>query len=81
MKIELKNIFNGRTYTHKVKITTQHPNSSYNQPVMVFPDGRCCNAETWLLGCGRVITATAKESEMFAKWHNNLMAFAGMGDY
>jgi len=56
----------GDSKTHRVKatITTDHPASSYNQPVIVLEDGSGLNWESLMLLQYRVIKATRKEIEL-----------------
>lgn len=77
MKIELRDIFEDETHEHEVEITTDHPCSSYGQPVVVFDDGDCLNAESWLLGSGQVIEASAEERDMFRRWLGLIELMAG----
>lgn len=72
MKIELTDIFDGGKQLHEVEMTTDHPASHYGLPVMVFGDGGCCNAESWILGKGEVVKATADEQKLFAAWYKQL---------
>ena len=68
MKIKLTDIFDNQTYDHEVEVTTDHPCSSYGQPVVVFDDGSCLNAESWFLGLGEITKATDSERDMFGRW-------------
>lgn len=78
MKISLADIFDGETHLHNVEMTTNHPASSYGQPVMEFDDGKLCGADCWVLGAGRLVEATPTEAELFAKWKSMIELFAGV---
>jgi hypothetical protein len=54
----------GKTHRIKATITTDHPASSYNQPVIVLEDGNGLNWESLVLLQYRVIKATRKELEL-----------------
>jgi len=54
----------GTTRRIKATITTNHPASSYNQPVIVLEDGNGLNWESLMLLQYRVIKATPAEVEL-----------------
>jgi hypothetical protein len=57
----------GKTYQVKVRITTNHAASSYNQPVIVLPDGGALDLTSWV-GLGyHVEKATPKERQGLSK--------------
>jgi hypothetical protein len=78
MKIKLKDLLDGAWYEYQVCMRTDHPASSYGQPVMEFADGKLCGADCWLLGCGQVVRATKKEKEMFDRWIDLIETMTGM---
>lgn len=48
----------GERHSIKATITTEHPNSSYGQPVLLLGDGKPLNAESWFLMAYQVVKAT-----------------------
>lgn len=57
----------GKVHNTKAKITTDHPASSYGQPVIVLPDGSALDLISWI-GLGyEVVRATAKEREQLER--------------
>ena len=62
----------------KAEITTDHPASSYGQPVLVLPDGQTLNAESWVLLDYHVVKASKSEAVMMEKWLKNLYAMMGI---
>lgn len=67
----------GKRHTINAKITTDHPLSSYGQPVLLV-DGQPLNAESWVLMAYKVVKATPRESEMLQQWVSQVMFFLGM---
>lgn len=65
---------NGERHNIKATITTDHPNSSYGQPVLLLGDGKPLNAESWFLMAYQVVKATPAEFELLKKWVS-LLAF------
>lgn len=64
----------GERHNIKATITTEHPNSSYGQPVLLLEDGKPLNAESWFLMAYQVVKATPTEFELLKKWVS-LLAF------
>ncbi len=55
-----------RTRIH-AEITTEHPASSYGQPVIVLPDGGSLDLFSWVAGDYRVVRATKAEREALVR--------------
>ncbi|WP_408997967.1 hypothetical protein ACJ77P_08235 [Syntrophus buswellii] len=56
-----ENLFGEKRARIKAKVTTDHPASSYGQPVIVLPDGGALDLVSWV-GLGyQVEKATTKE--------------------
>ena len=53
-----------RQYRIRATITTDHPASSYGQPVIVLADGNGLSWESMMLLQYRVVKATARELEL-----------------
>lgn len=49
-------------------ITTEHPLSSYNQPIILLDDGDPLNIESWVLLNYRVEKATTEELKLLRQW-------------
>lgn len=64
----------GERHNIKAIITTDHPNSSYGQPVLLLGDGQTLSAESWFLMAYQVVKATPEEFELLKKWVS-LLAF------
>lgn len=45
----------------KAEVTTQHPQSSYGQPVIVLPDGQALDLQSWILGAYRLERGSAEQ--------------------
>ena len=56
----------------RATITTEHPASSYGQPVIVLADGGALDYNSAILLGYRVESATAAERELLAKWQHNM---------
>jgi len=50
--------------THELHLTTEHPCSSYGQPVAVTEDGQAIDVVSWAVY--RVVSATPEELKEFA---------------
>lgn len=75
----------GERHNIKAKITTEHPNSSYGQPVLLLGDGKPLNAESWILiswilMAYQVVKATPDELEMLKQWVSTVMFLLGVDD-
>lgn len=64
----------------KATITTEHPNSSYGQPVLLLGDGKPLTAESWVLMAYQVIKATPEEFEMLKQWVSMVMFLLQVDD-
>lgn len=49
-------------------ITTDHPLSSYGQPVILLDDGDSLSMESWILLNYRAVETTPEEVELLKKW-------------
>jgi len=58
----------GNRHTIQATITTAHPSSSYNQPVVVLEDGMPLDIESWLLMGYQVVQVTPDELELLKQW-------------
>ena len=62
MILSYKDIFEPKARTRiKAEITTDHPTSSYGQPVIVLEDGGALDLMSWVALDYRVVRATVKE--------------------
>jgi hypothetical protein len=69
MKLSYVDILgDGERHNIKATVTTDHPNSSYGQPVLLLGDGQPLNAESWFLMAYQVVKATPDEFELLKKW-------------
>lgn len=71
MKIKSSDILTGQTVQLTATLTTDHPASSYGQPVMVIDEweGGCMGYDNWVIGdC--VVTEFDSEAEqkIFERW-------------
>lgn len=69
MILSYKDIFNPDAKRTRIKaeITTEHPASSYGQPVIVLPDGGALDLMSWVAMNYQVEKATKKEREGLIK--------------
>lgn len=58
-------------------ITTDHPLSSYDQPVLLLEDGHPLNAESWILMAYQVVKASQTELDLLKRWVGLINLFAG----
>lgn len=78
MKLSYVNILgNGERHTIDATITTDHPLSSYGQPVLLLRDGQPLNAESWILMAYQVVKASQTELDLLKKWVSLINLFAG----
>lgn len=68
----------GRARRIEADITTDHPASSYGQPVVVLPDGQALNADSWILLNYHVVKASKAEATLMERWLKNLYAMMGL---
>lgn len=66
----------GERHPIAATITTDHPLSSYGQPVLLLEDGQPLNAESWILMAYQVVKASPAELELLKRWVSliNLLA-------
>jgi hypothetical protein len=57
-----------KRHTINAEITTDHPSSSYNQPVIVLDDGGALSMQSWVLLGYQVEEITKKEARLMKKW-------------
>ena len=71
MKIIAKDIFGGEDVTLTATLTTDHPASSYGQPVMMIKewDDDCMSHQNWILAGCQVIDIDQAEKEDFERWY------------
>ncbi len=72
MKITAHDILTGEEISLTAALTTEHPASSYGQPVMLIDewDGdNCMSHQNWILAGRRVEEVDEGEKEAFAKWY------------
>jgi len=78
MKIEVTDVFTNESVELTATMTTDHPASSYGQPVMVVDEWNdCMSHQNWILAGGRIIEATEAERADFARWYSLIEAMAG----
>jgi excisionase family DNA binding protein len=69
MKLSYTDILgDSKQHIINAEITTDHPASSYNQPVIVMDDGGALDANSWILLNYQVVKATPAEMGMLKKW-------------
>lgn len=79
MKLKYTNPLTNKIHTINAEITTDHPLSSYNQPVIVLDDGDAIDVQSWFLYDYQVETASEDEIPLLNKWLKNASAMTGMG--
>lgn len=81
MKLSYVDIFgDSERHTITATITTEHPNSSYGQPVLLLEDGEPLNAESWVLMAYQVVKATPEEFEMLKQWVGTIIFLLGIDE-
>jgi len=63
----------GERHEISATITTDHPASSYGQPVIVLEDGGLLDASSWILLNYQVVEANPHERELLQRFINNIM--------
>lgn len=64
MRLSYRDFNSGERVEVEAQVTTDHPASSYGQPVIVLPEGDAADINSWLLlGC-RIEAASAEEIEL-----------------
>ncbi len=63
MKLQYTDL-NGTTHEVTAQVTTDHPASSYGQPVIVDENGNAMDSVSWVLLKFRVVEATECEAKM-----------------
>lgn len=58
----------GKRHNINATITTDHPSSSYGQPVILLDDGQTLNAESWILMAYQIAKATEQEIDLCKRW-------------
>ena len=72
MKIKAKDFFSGEEIILTATLTTEHPASSYGQPVMIIDEWEgngVMDHQNWVLSCCEVIEMDESERDDFEKWH------------
>ena len=67
MILSYQNLFSEKRTQIKAEVTTDHPASSYGQPVIVLPDGGALDLMSWVALGYQVEKATAKELALLEK--------------
>ena len=69
----------GDRKTHRIKatVTTDHPASHYDIPVIVLEDGNALDLQSWVLLGYRVVRANKQEQEMLKRVFDNFNAMCG----
>jgi len=67
MILSYHNLGEGGRKRVKARITTEHPTSSYGQPVVVLEDGQAVDLLSWSVLGYQVVKATKKEKEFLRK--------------
>ena len=77
MLIQANDIMTGDVVDLHATFTTNHPASSYGQPVMVIEEwGDCMSHQNWVLAGCSVIEASEAEKRDFTHWHGLIDAMA-----
>lgn len=72
MKIKARDIFTGEEVVLTASFTTDHPASSYGQPVMIieeWEENDVMSHQNWILAGCQVVEMEESEREDFEKWH------------
>ncbi len=78
LKLQYRDIVgDGELHEIEAEITTDHPASSYGQPVIVLPDGEALDPQSWVLMGYQVLSASEDEIEALKKWLGNLGVMIG----
>jgi len=67
----------GKRHQTKATITTDHPASSYGQPVIVLEDGGALNWESIVLLMYRVVKINKREKKMLDNLNRSIQACTG----
>ena len=82
MKLEFTDIFDGgKRKKITATITTEHPASSYGQPVVLLADGNILDCQSWELKGYRLVSCTKAEAPIMAKWTLNLYAMSARSEF
>ena len=82
MKLEYTDIFGGgKRKKITATITTEHPASSYGQPVVVLQDGTLLDCQSWELMGYCLVSCTRAEAPLMAKWILALYAMASRSEF
>jgi len=81
MKIIARDVFGGDDVILTATLTTDHPASSYGQPVMMIDewewDDDCMSHQNWILAGCQVVEIADDEVEDFKKWYHLIEALVG----
>jgi hypothetical protein len=61
--------------TVKAEMTTEHPASSYGQPVLVLEDGGALDLSSWIFGDYRIEEATKEEEQAVESYLSRIGGF------
>lgn len=70
----------GERHQIDARITTEHSQSSYGQPVIVLPDGGLLDATSWVLMAYQIVKASEAEYELLRKWISLLTFLVSGGE-
>jgi len=81
MKIKAYDMMTDNHIELTASLTTDHPASSYGQPVMIVDewDGDIMGHENWVLAGCHVVDLPDDESEAFGQWYSLIGAMAEGG--
>lgn len=68
MKLQYTNPLDGKISTCAATITTDHPLSSYGQPVIILDDGNTIDAQNWSLFGFEVLSSSQEEIPLLNRW-------------
>ena len=78
MKIIARDLMTDHNIELNATLTTDHPASSYGQPVMVIDEwGDCMSHQNWVLAGCYIVEIDDDEKEDFAKWYGLIEQMAG----
>lgn len=83
MKIKSYDLFTKKDEILTAIITTDHPASSYGQPVMLIDEWEngLMDCQNWILGGCYVVEMDESENALFQKWRENLLFFLPSGPF
>lgn len=79
MKIKAWDMMTDQHIELTASLTTDHPASSYGQPVMVISewDGEAMSHQNWILAGCEVVDLPDDEAEDFKQWYSLIEVMAG----